>query len=346
MEKKVALISDLHFGIKKNSDVYFESQKKYLVNQLIPYLKENNISKIFFLGDMFDNRNSINTKIQNEVYNLFDKSFKDFDIKILVGNHDTYFTNTTEINSVKFLDKFHNIEIIEQPKIIEIYNKKILLSPWIVNFCDFINYISDKNFDISFGHYNIKGFHYNKNKISEDGLDASLFENKCKKIFSGHFHIRSKQTFKNCEIIYIGSPYQLNRNDIDEERGSVILNLDDLSYEFLNNNVSIKFIKIYFPQKIKKEIIENNIVDVHVKYDENYNEESIEKYLQQITKFNPAFPPQIIMEVNTTLDKNFNINTLNSSSIQDLMQEYLNTIDIKNKDEIYGILIDLYNTIK
>ena len=72
MNNKVCLITDLHFGVRKNSEVYFDSQKNFLTNQLIPYLKENDITKIFFLGDIFDNRNNINTKVQNDVFHLFD----------------------------------------------------------------------------------------------------------------------------------------------------------------------------------------------------------------------------------------------------------------------------------
>jgi DNA repair exonuclease SbcCD nuclease subunit len=344
--KFICLIGDLHFGTKKNSEVYFESQKKFLVNQLIPYLKERNIKKIFFLGDMFDNRSSINTKIHNEVFNLFNDYFKEFEIVILVGNHDTYYNSSIETNSIKFLGKFENIKIIEVPEIMECDNKKILLTPWIINFSEFVSYISDKSFDISFGHYNILGFHYNKFKTSEDGLDGSLFGNKCKKVFSGHFHIRSKQTFKNCDIVYIGSPYQLTRTDIDEERGFTILNTDDWSYEFINNNVSIKFIKLEYPKMFNRNLIEGNIIDVHVKYDKNYVEEKVDNYIKQINEFNPAFQPQIVIETDGMMDSNFDITKLNFSSIPDLMMEYINTIDIKNREEVFNILIDLFNVTK
>ena len=246
IQQQICLVSDIHFGVKKNSEVYFNSQKKFLVDQLIPYLKEKCITKIYFLGDIFDNRNSINTKIQNEVFNIFNDHFRDFEITILVGNHDCYFNNSIEINSVKFLGKFENIEIIEEPKIETINGKKILLVPWIVDFNKFIIDIGNKEFDASFGHYNIKGFHYNKFKTSEDGLDGSLFGNKCKKVFSGHFHIRSKQTFLDCDIVYIGSPYQLTRNDVDEAR-AVIMNLfcpvwRCRKYKYVCNTVFFKYV--------------------------------------------------------------------------------------------------------
>jgi len=341
----VCLCSDFHFGVKKNSEIYFRNQKNFIVNQFVPYLKENKIKRIFILGDVFDNRSSINTKIQNEVFNIFNDYFKDFEIFILVGNHDCYFNSTINVNSIKFLGKFENITIVEENMIIENNGKKILLTPWIVNFSDFIDYISDKEFDVSFGHYNVKGFHYNKYKTSEDGLDGSLFGNKCKKVFSGHFHIRSKQTFKDCEIIYIGSPYQITRNDRDEERGFVILNTDDLTYEHIDNTISMKFIKLQFPQKFTRQLINGNIIDVHVKYDKNYSEEKVDKYIKRIIEYQPAFEPVIAIETDDMLNAGLDLN-LNLRSIPDLIREYIDTIEMRNKDDVYQILIDLYDETK
>ena len=61
------------------------------------------------------------------------------------------------------------------------------------------------------------------------------FENKFKKIFSGHFHTRSKKDINGTDIIYVGSPYQLTRADFNEERGSLTLDLDTLEYTYINN---------------------------------------------------------------------------------------------------------------
>jgi len=346
LNNKIVLLSDLHFGCHKNSAVYFESQKNFLVLQLIPYLKEKGINTIFLLGDIFDNRSSINTKIHNDVFNLFDKHFREFVIYILIGNHDTYYSSSNSINSIKFLGKFNNIKIIEKPEVIKYNDKSFLLTPWIINFADFVKEINDKQFSASFGHYNIKGFHYNKVKTSEDGLDGNLFGNVCKKVFSGHFHIRSKQTFKNCDIIYIGSPYQLTRADMDEQRGFTILNTDDLSYEFIDNQISLKFIKIQYPKEFDEKLIKGNIIDIHVKYDKEYSEEKVEEYLKKILELNPAFHPQVIIETDEMIDSNFDITKLNFNSIPDLMKEYIDSIEIKNKEQVFNILLELYNITK
>ena len=38
------LFTDTHFGIKQNSITWFNSQKDFIVNQLIPYIKVKNLN--------------------------------------------------------------------------------------------------------------------------------------------------------------------------------------------------------------------------------------------------------------------------------------------------------------
>jgi DNA repair exonuclease SbcCD nuclease subunit len=344
---KIAILTDLHFGIRKNSDIYTESQIRFIKKQFIPYLKEHNIKKIFILGDIFDNRSSVDTKIHNIVFDLFHDDLSDFDITILIGNHDTYYNSSTNINSVKFLSKFKNITLIEKTTLISIDNKNIMLAPWIVDQTNFIQEITDKTFDACFGHFDFKGFHFNKTKVSEDGIDGSIFKNNnCKKIFSGHFHIRSKQKFNDYEIVYIGSPYQLDRGDSDEERGFTILDLNNLEYEHIDNNQSMKFIKIKYPQEITKEMIDGNSIDICIKYDDAYNEKDIDEYVNKISKYNPAFNPLIIIETENEINNEIDLNKFNINSIKDLIKEYIDTLEIKNKDEIYKIMTELYENSK
>jgi DNA repair exonuclease SbcCD nuclease subunit len=341
----VSLISDLHFGVRKNNEVYLKSQIKFIVEQFVPYLKENEINTIFILGDLFDNRSSTNTKVMNAVYEIFSDYLKDFTIYILVGNHDTYYNSNIEINSLKFLTKFENIHVIDKMTKIEIDNKKITLVPWVVDNVKFVREFHKTKCDVCMGHFNIHGFHFNKFKKSDDGIQAKLFSN-CKKVFTGHFHIRNSQIINDIEMVYIGSPYQLTRNDIDECRGFTLLDLKDLSYKFIDNTKSLKYIKLKFPEKFSQSKIENNIIDVHVDYDNSYNENKVDNYIKKIEKFCPALPPNIFVDNNSELSGELNLENCNIGSMMDLMREYVDGLDIKNKEEIFKILIELYNEVK
>lgn len=74
----VALLTDTHFGMRKNRDIFLDSQIRFFNEVFVPYLKDNNIKDVFILGDLFDNRNTLNIMTKNEVFNLFDTILKDF----------------------------------------------------------------------------------------------------------------------------------------------------------------------------------------------------------------------------------------------------------------------------
>jgi DNA repair exonuclease SbcCD nuclease subunit len=342
---KIALISDIHFGVRKNNQIFLQSQLKFFKDCFIPYLQKENIENIFFLGDLFDNRNFLHIQIKNEVFDLFENYLKNFNITLLVGNHDSFYTSTIKINSLKFLSKFENIKVIESIKTIELFNKNILLVPWITNYEELFENIKKYSFDVVLGHFEINGFKYNKNVINQNGLSKDIFSN-IKKVFSGHFHIRSNQKISdNSEIIYIGSPFQMTRHDINEERGFTVLDLNTLNYKNINNDVSLKYKQLLYPESFSQKDIEGNIVDVHIKIENSYNEKDLNKYTQLIESYNPASSPNIFIDNDeilvSNLDDNYQI-----SSMVDLIKDYVDSLNIENKDNIYNKLINLYNEMK
>lgn len=341
---KICLLADPHFGVHKSSEVFSKSQLSYFDNEFIPYLKENNIKHIIMLGDIFDTRNSINNKTINEVYHLFERLL-DFKIWVIVGNHDTYFKNTIDVHSLKFLKKFENIEVVDKSVIYEFSKKTIMLCPWQVDYSNFIKFINKNKADICIGHFDINGFKMNKFKVSDVGMNPKIFKN-FDIVFSGHFHIRSKQNLHGTEIIYIGSPYHLDRRDINEEKGFCILNSEDLSYEFINNKNSLKYISVNYLDEVNEKIIKDNIVDIIVNYDENYNEEKYREYLSKIQKMKP-------ISISTKLVSNFlsgdeikNLDEYQSMDIIGLMDSYIKSIKLKNKEKITGIIHSLYEQVK
>ena len=98
---KIALISDLHIGIKKQCPVFMESQLRFFREQFVPELTERGIKNVWVLGDVFDTRQQINTLVINKAIELFRDTLRDFDIDVIVGNHDMYLTTDTAHGSVK-----------------------------------------------------------------------------------------------------------------------------------------------------------------------------------------------------------------------------------------------------
>ena len=344
MNNKIALIGDTHFGIKKGVDWFFNSQLNFLKDEFIPYLKKSGIKNIVFLGDIFDNRIAVDVKIQNIIFDFFKNDLKDFNVFIILGNHDIYLNSSLKYFSLKYLSLLKNINIIDKIQTIKICDVNLLAVPWQVNKKDFNNYISNNVIDskVLLGHFAIKGFKFNKHVINTDGFDNEIFYNNFDLTFSGHFHTRSKQKKSNNEIIFIGSSYQLTRNDIDEEKGFCVLDINTLKYEYVNNNTSVKYIDITYPQTISSELIKNNIIDINIEYTDDCNESKIQKYIKKVESYEPI---QTQLKIKNNL-LNEVINDCDIKNSYDLMYEYVKKQNFKDESNIYKILEMLYEEAK
>lgn len=342
---KIALVTDTHFGVKNGNDIFLESQLNFFRQQFIPYLKKNEIDTIIHLGDFFDNRSNLNIKVKNEIYHLLEEDLKDFNIYILVGNHDIFYKTSVEVNSLKFLGKFDNITVVEDIEKITIDGKDILMVPWQTDEEEFQQKVANKNFhcDVCCGHFEIAGFNMNKKSVAEHGLKSDLFFNNYKLIFSGHFHTRSNQKRNGGVIQYLGSPYHLTRHDIGEQRGFCILDLDTNKYRFVNNRVSLQYEVLRYPEKLDESRIKGNIVDVEIECGEDFIEKEVQDYLDKIQDMGPVVPPipKYINVFNVEVKKEFK-----SQDISELIREYVDSLELENPDAIYDRIMDLYNECK
>jgi len=344
---KVALIADPHFGVKKGVDLFLVNQIKYFREEFVPYLVNNKITHIFFLGDLFDNRHHINVKVKDSVYRLFEEDLQQFQIYMLLGNHDTYYRSTTNVHSLQFFKKFSNITVVDNVEKFEVGGRDILMVPWQTDMNAFVKRVADKNLkrlDVCLGHFDISGFKLNKKKVSDEGLDSGLFFNNYTLTFSGHFHTRSKSKYGDYEIIYIGAPYHLTRHDMGENRGFCVLDLDTMRYRFVNSRNTIKYIQVEYPKSVTRKMIEGNIVDVQVFYDGQLNEQQLEFYIQKLELYNPALPPNVLM-VNQLISSEEG-GTVKMKSIRGLMREYIKGLNLANKSEVFKVMDDLYSEAK
>lgn len=210
---------DLHLG-QKSSEEFFKYQKQ-LVENLVDIAKANNINDIIFLGDVFDNRKSIDIITIYQAKELFNL-LKDFNVYIIAGNHDVVYKNTNEYSSLTTIEEYSNIQTIYKPTLI----KNRIFLPWIndENKDDALKLLNDnrmnKDVNYVFAHLELSGFQYNKytKSTGEGKLTKSSFDDY--NVYTGHYH--SKSTINN--IKYTGSPFQLTWIDEGEEKGFYIIN--------------------------------------------------------------------------------------------------------------------------
>ena len=94
-DHKVALITDTHAGARNDSPVFNDYFMDFYDNVFFPYLKENNISTMIHLGDIFDRRKYVNFRTlqswrENFVFRLWREKI---DSHFIIGNHDLHNRN-------------------------------------------------------------------------------------------------------------------------------------------------------------------------------------------------------------------------------------------------------------
>ena len=96
---KIAIITDQHFGCRKNSKLFHDYFLKFYNDVFFPALEEEGIDTVIDMGDTFDSRKGIDfSALTWAKENYFDR-LKDMGITVhtIVGNHTAYYKNTNEI---------------------------------------------------------------------------------------------------------------------------------------------------------------------------------------------------------------------------------------------------------
>lgn len=243
---KVFMITDTHFGIYLNNlDKWLNMMEDTFYNYLIPYLKENakEGDVLIHLGDLFDNRNSLPIIVINKVEKILKEMSEILPLHIMVGNHDLWNKGSNEVNSVRMFGYMNeNINVYEETTTLELGGKKLVLMPWVEKRKDMIDEISKNPGDYLFCHSDLNGCKMHLNSIAHrnsDKIDVEEFS-RYEKVFSGHIHIRQI----NNNFNFIGSLYQMDRNDYGDKKGVTILDLETGELDFAQNDYSPMFKKV------------------------------------------------------------------------------------------------------
>lgn len=342
---QIGVFSDIHIGLGQDSSLWHNCviEFAYWVKKLY---ESENIKDIIIPGDIFHNRNEISVNTLNIAKNFFE-ILSDFNIYILAGNHDCYYKDRSDVNSISLLSYWDNMQIADKEILLLQYkNKKISLIPWATSL--------DKipKSDLCFGHFEINSFHMNSHKICEHGISSENLLDKSPIIISGHFHKKSNRKYSNGIIHYLGSPYQQNFGDTGDERGIYILNLETNDLKFFENTISPKHIKISLSQLVSglknanylKTAVPNNLVSLTI--DTNLPSEKISLISSKIQTLNPK---SFRIDYKLDNDITVNDNQINYSSVDipKSIDDFVESLDVQYKKEVVNYLNQLYtNTNK
>ena len=234
---KIAILGDCHFGMRGDSIAFHNHYREFYTKTFFPYLVQNGITTIFQLGDLFDRRKYISFQSLALCRNyFFDQLVKnDIQCHVLLGNHDIFYKNTSNVNSLRelFSEKF---VIHEKPVVQEFDGRPLALVPWInkENEGECLDFIRTAPADILCGHLELHGFNVLKNTPFDGGMNPDIFK-RYSAVYTGHFHCRHSRD----NVHYLGCPYQITMNDYGDKKGFHVLDTDTGDLEFIPNPYTI-----------------------------------------------------------------------------------------------------------
>ena len=345
---KVAVITDTHWGARNDSQAFMDYFRKFYEEIFFPTLQEQCIDTIINMGDVVDRRKFINLKTVYQMREMFfDVCYeRNINLHLVTGNHDTYFRNTNQVNSLSGLrlaDK-ENFTIYEKSTEIELDGTKIFIQPWICdeNKEESLKAIEETNSQLLFGHLEVRGFEMHLGQYSQTGVDASMFK-KFDMAFSGHFHHKSD----NGNIYYLGNPYQITWSDYKDSRGFHIFDTKTRELEFVLNPFEM-FHKIHYDdEKMTLESIQNDDYSI---YKNCYvkliimNKKNPFWFDTLMDKLYAADVADISIAENFDQDLNIEDDMINEAEdTLTILSKYVNSLNIDNKEELDNLLISLYN---
>jgi DNA repair exonuclease SbcCD nuclease subunit len=214
--KKAAAFTDIHFGMKGGSRTHNIDCEEFVI-WFCEQAKKEGCETCIFLGDWHHNRSTTDVSTMNYTISNLERLSKTFDtVYFIVGNHDLFYKDKREINSVEFMRLFTNIVPIRDP----FTDGNVTFLPWLVGE-EWKNVPQIKSQYI-FGHLELPSFYMNAMvQMPDHGqLQRSHFVNQ-EYVFTGHFHKRQQSN----NIVYMGNAFPHNYADAgDDDRGMMILN--------------------------------------------------------------------------------------------------------------------------
>ena len=287
---KIAIITDQHFGARKNSKLFHDYFLKFYNNIFFPTLEKEGITTVIDMGDTFDIRKSIDFGALTWAKdNYFDRlESMGITLHSIVGNHTAYYKNTNDVNAVDLLlREYDNITTYSETTSIEVGGCNILLVPWInkENEDKSFRAINMSRASVCMGHLELNGFRATPGHMMEHGMEWSIFK-KFDKTYSGHYHCRSNQE----NIYYLGNPYEMFWNDVnDENRGFHIFDTETLEHTPVNNPYRLHKIIFYNDQDYQlfdARELEDKIVKVVVR--NKSDGKKFEKFIDKLYSANVA----------------------------------------------------------
>jgi DNA repair exonuclease SbcCD nuclease subunit len=338
---KIAIITDQHFGARKNSKLFHDYFLKFYDNVFFPTLEEQGITTVVDMGDTFDSRKGIDFSALSWAKNNYYDRLQEMGVKVhtIVGNHTAYYKNTNNVNAVDLLlREYDNVTVYSEPTEVKLGNLNTLFIPWInqENEESTLKLIQKTTCPCAMGHLELQGFRVNRQIVMEHGLESKLFE-KFKRVFSGHYHTRST----NGTVFYLGNPYEIYWTDVGDTRGFTIFDTETLEHTPVDNPYKM-FYNIYYEdtnyQTFDTREYDNKIVKVVVR--KKSDTKKFEKFIDKLYASNIA---ELKIIENFDIQEPQEFEAFESEDTISILNRYIEEAEISlDKSVIQKIMQEIY----
>jgi DNA repair exonuclease SbcCD nuclease subunit len=336
---RIAIITDTHYGARKGSKLFHDYFELFYKNVFFPTLEQYGIDTVIHMGDAFDSRKSIDYQSLEWAKRVVFEPLKNYQVHMIVGNHDSYYKNTNNTNSPQLLLKdYPNIQTYSDPSEIRVGNLDILLLPWICseNEEKTLKMIKKTKAKVAMGHLELQGFRVNSQIIMEHGLEANIFKD-FSRVFSGHYHTRSN----NGNVFYLGNPYQMFWTDVNDTRGFTIFDTETLEHIAIDNPYRM-FYNIYYEdtnyQTFDTREYENKIVKVVVR--KKSDTKKFEKFIDKLYSSNIA---ELKIIENFDIQEPEDFEAFESEDTISILNRYIQEAEINlDKSTIQKMMQEIY----
>jgi len=338
---KVAIITDQHFGARKNSKLFHDYFLKFYNEVFFPTLEQYGITTVIDMGDTFDSRKGIDFSALSWAKDNYYDRLKEMGVKVhtIVGNHTAYYKNTNQVNAVDLLlREYDNVKVYSEPTEVLLDKLNVLFIPWINQENEelTLKLIEKTPCKCAMGHLELQGFRVNKQIVMEHGLESKLFE-KFTTVFSGHYHTRSN----NGTIFYLGNPYEMFWTDVGDTRGFHIFDTDTLEKTPINNPFRL-FHNIYYEdtnyQTFDTREYENKIVKVIVR--KKSDTKKFEKFIDKLYSSNVS---ELKIVENFQIQESEDFEAFESEDTLSILNRYIEEAEvILDKSIVQKMIQEIY----
>ena len=262
---KFAILNDTHAGIRNSSEIFLDNAEKFYSTVFFPYLEEHGIKHIVHLGDYYDNRKFINFRALHRNRKMFLSELRDRQITmdIIAGNHDTFYKNTNDLNSLKELlgHYMDEVNIIHEPTEMQYGDMTWALVPWIApdNEAQTLEFLRTTKATHIGGHFELTGFEVMKGVEMTHGMETGIFE-RFDAVYSGHFHTKSSKH----NIHYLGTQLEFFWNDAHDPKHFHVFDTETKTLTAIQNPHTL-FKRIYYDDS-QTDYLQYDLSDVDGKF--------------------------------------------------------------------------------